>query len=150
VDRSIIIQPAEEIAGVTIPDDILFFDCRNPDETHIPRAHYGERLWSGELAAYSLGLRISWRHQYDVCPQSIRFYFDSRKPEEVGETARIVNDLINQYRQVEKRYNQAKRNQAGRGEGGGVYHKPIACYLANFGGGVIADNRDHVVANGDY
>jgi hypothetical protein len=72
VDRSIIIRPAEEVAGVTIPEDILFFDCRNPDEAPIPRAHYGERLWSGELAAYSLGLRLSWESRHDVCPISIQ------------------------------------------------------------------------------
>jgi hypothetical protein len=144
VDRSIIIRPAEKIAGVMIPRDILFFDCRNPDEAPIPRAHYGERLWGGELAAYSLGLRLSWESRHDVCPLSIRFYFDSRKEEEAGETARIVNDTIRQYRQAERQYLRAKRSQAGSGEGGRQYYKPVACYLANFGSGVIADGRDCV------
>ncbi|MCI0393246.1 MAG: hypothetical protein MOB07_31340, partial [Acidobacteria bacterium] len=57
-----------------------------------------------------------------------------------------VNDLIDQYRQVESRYRRAKRNPVEPGEGGGVHHKPVACYLANFGGGVIADSREYAVA----
>jgi hypothetical protein len=67
-----------------------------------------------------------------------------------SETARIVNDLIEQYRQVESRYRRAKRNPAGPGEGGGVHHKPVAGCLANFGGGVIADSRDYAVAKGIF
>jgi len=150
VDQSIVIRPVTEIAGVAIPEYILFFDCRMPDETPIPKAHYGESLWSGERAAYSLGLRLSWRERYDTNPRGIQFYFDSREPAMAGETARVVNDLIEQYRQVESRYCRAKRSPAGPGEGGGVLYKPVACYLANFGGGVIADSRECAVAEGRF
>ncbi len=122
VDQSIVIQPVAEIAGVAIPEDILFFDCRMPDETPVPKAHYGEGLWGGERAAYSLGLRLNWRERYDIGPQGVQFYFDSRDPAMASETARVVTDVIEQYRQVENRYHRAKRNLAGPGEGGGVHH----------------------------
>jgi hypothetical protein len=44
IDQSIVIRPVTEIAGVAIPEDVLFFDCRTPDEAPTPKAHYGERL----------------------------------------------------------------------------------------------------------
>lgn len=127
------LQPATEIAGVRIPDGILFFDCRLAVDKPMPETHYGEKLWGGEYAAYSLGLRLSWGERYDHPAHTVIFRFDSRKQTEMCQTARVVNDILEQYRQLKSLYHETKYNWNA--------YEPVACYLTNCSAGVIADRR---------
>lgn len=132
IDQNITIEPVIEIAGISIPNDIDFFDCRAPIGTPIPVSHYGEVLEGVKIAAYSVGLRLSETEKFDDCIYALAFRFDPCNPSNAHKVADAVCDVIVEYRWFKNLYDKADFQNI---------PKPVACYIDNEGAGVIVDMR---------
>lgn len=138
------------LGGVKLPRSVRCFDVRIPDDEVFKDCKpYGEHLWSSERAAYVLGLRTSWSHRYDTSPVSCQAYEDFRTCSE-ARLALVAQNMRKMLREYLREYRLAERFPAGKGEGGSCYYKPVALTLANYGYGLMCDERTKLVRAFSY
>ena len=132
--------------GVRLPRSVDFFDCRASEEMLCTDAYrvdkYGDgkpiTLWSSERADWTLGIR-------STSSASLQFYFDSREPQNAGNSARILQKLRAMLAEAWRAWRKARRRKARKGQGGGCVYRPRYVELANFGAGWRAAEGDYVV-----
>jgi hypothetical protein len=107
----------------------------------VPRAHYGESLWAGEVVTYALGLRTGYYEGPYAYIMGLQWYFDARDPERQEEFQECIKDLVQKFHQALTEWEDALRDLAPPGEGGSVLYRPVAIAVSNFGGSVIGDTR---------
>lgn len=131
--------------GINIPSDVPFYDVRASDHFQQPKATYGETLYSSERISYKLGLLTGWHPQRnDTSMVSVQFSFDARNPLYADEVVERIHWMIREFQKRREVYELAGK-YCNPNNGGSVYHKPIFCYLANFGGGVVGTRENYRV-----
>lgn len=134
--------------GVRFPDWLRVFDCRRErEQVFSDPTPWGERIYC--RAAYALGLLNGWTGNKDRHVSRIQFYFDARELENREETVKVLKDLAKTAEEILKDYKNAEKRKAAPGQGGGVYYRPIAVALSNYGASVIADSESAVVKSFD-
>ena len=118
--------------GVRLPHTIAFLDLR---DNGVDRQ--GQRGYACDLVGELL-------HIKPTCPISLQWYYDAREASD-KELANEIKHLRNIAAEYLKLYRHAKRKPAGKGEGGGLYYKPKAIYLTNYGGALVCDSNAAVV-----
>lgn len=132
--------------GQTIPEGIRCFDCRRPIGTEFQVAPWtytidGEErpahLIGSEAAQVDLGLRTK-HERFAFTPCSGSGYGDTRYYDNHRDDA--IRDMFAAAVRVRDEYNRMIQKPAST-DGGGVYYKPIAAVLNNFGWTLISDER---------
>lgn len=132
------------LCGVRLPRRIPTFDCRIPEPVfpYLPSVG-GRTLWSGERAAYALGL---WHDHHYAMPVSVQCYTDLRKllrAADVRDMRGLVARQLVQWRRNKRQYD--RQTAAGwRPDGGGITYRPVCLEISNYGYSVLADKREAV------
>lgn len=139
-----------DFCGVRFSRRFPIYDCRWPADQAQPRAPWGDTLWSGERAAYALGLLHGPGSAGDdhTSPLGIQFYFDARDPQNAGALRDVLRKLRSHCRVLVLEYRHARRHPAPKGQGGHICYRPVAMDLGNYGAGIICDRRAPAV--GDF
>lgn len=155
--------------GVRLPRSVPVFDVRTfhgldgalaPWEVTLPeREVWGEtapavtyrpRLYAGERAEVALGLRgpRPAAESLDGLPGT---FYHAASPlfgsgyacKSEGDYAAALKRIRSALAEVWRAYRAAKRDPgANAGHGGAVHYKPVGAYVANYGWGVLADEKD--------
>lgn len=135
--------------GIDVPSTVPFYDVRISDNFPQPKALYGETLYSAERISYKLGLRTGWYPQKCDTPIiSVQFSFDARSQLFVENIAGRINWVIDEFQKREKVYTLAGKYH-NPDDGGSVFYRPVFCYLANFGIGIVGTSENyHVIPFG--
>jgi hypothetical protein len=133
--------------GATIPSWLRVFDCRKPIGQEfavkapwtytVDGKTFNPTLLGSETAEVDLGLR-SENDRFATTPSSGSGYGDTRVSE--SEARAAVSAMLRAAHQRQAEWERVSALPAST-NGGGVYYKPIAVALCNYGWSLICDER---------